>query len=226
MNGKSLVLIFGAIFSFLKIVSISHTTTDEMAAVKYITAKKKFSSPPLCPFILMQKLTSPFATDAARGMNIAPLNDFLSLLGIAFSITITETDKARPMICISLACSLKNMCERITGKTKFKFINITDIDRELTFIDSIRMNAAKNIHAPDTIATGMSEYEALEGDIAKITVKSTPKMKNHKDGIRADEDTEWLPSESFLYMFPVNPEERIHTMIKMAVIIYGNRVPL
>ena len=197
MNGKSPVLIFGAIFSFLKIVSISHTTTDEMAAVKYITAKKKFSSPPLCPFILMQKLTSPFATD-----------------------------KARPMICISLACSLKNMCERITGKTKFKFINITDIDRELTFIDSIRMNAAKNIHAPDTIATGMSEYEALEGDIAKITVKSTPKMKNHKDGIRAEEDTEWLPSESFLYMFPVNPEERIHTMIKMAVIIYGNRVPL
>ena len=93
---------------------------------------------------------------------------------------------------------------------KFKFTRITDIDREVFFMDSISKAAAAAIPAPAASA-GNKRYgfKSRDGVMPPDTalIKNTRDSgKNHIDGNRADIEEEKLWLDILLYRFPASPE--------------------
>ena len=90
---------------------------------------------------------------------------------------------------------------------------INGIENASRFIASIRQKAAVNIPTPAATA-GTSNVGALSPESAARIPKNIASIQYQTEGISAEAAQEGLLSASFLYMFPVNPEERMHKIKK------------
>ena len=96
---------------------------------------------------------------------------------------------------------------------------ITDIESAFTFIDSMRIKHAANIHTPETTATGRASREYSPCVTSVTTVNVRPMRKNQTEGIVALAAELLESSESFLYTLPGKAEESMYMQSRIIVVV-------